>query len=62
MLTLNIKSYPVTQNLKRVLSTKNSIIEHSIIIPNFKNNNLIIKHDDNWFINMTDLGKHLNKP
>ena len=61
MLKLNITNYRVTRNLKRVFSTKKSIIEHSIIIPNYKNNKFTIKHDGDWFINMTDLGKNLNK-
>ena len=61
MLKLNITNYLVTRNLKRVFSTKKSIIEHSIIIPNYKNNKFIIKHDGDWFINMTDLGKNLDK-
>ena len=52
----------MTKNLKQVFSTKKSIVDHSIIIPNYKGNKLIIKHDGDWFINMTDLGKNLNKP
>lgn len=62
MLILNISSYLITPNLKRFFSTKNNTTENSIIISNYKNSNLIIKYDNDWFINMTDLGKKLNKP
>jgi hypothetical protein len=62
MLILNINSYLITPNFKRSFSTKNNTTENSIIISNYKNSNLIIKYDNDWFINTTDLGKKLNKP
>jgi len=62
MLKLNITNDLVTRNLKRVFSTKNNTIKHSIVIPNYKESKFIIKHDGEWFINITDLGKNLNKP